>query len=260
MIYQFFLVLFIGGSVVASFIVQPRLRRMFDKYSERNEVIDPIIGYMGLIFGILIGSLAITTHQSQTSAQDSVMKEASTIAVLYRSFSQYPEPKRAELQMDMRDYTRFLIEEMFPALAQGITLTAGNDRLTRIHQALGSFEPPTKGQEILHAETSRTWNEFISHRRMRVFNSSGSIPDFFLDHIISWLGSVSCFALDAQHSLWLTACPWVSLGLCNGHTRVSYCPDGSSIPRRAKRFDRALSPSLRTINAIRSLVRIDTII
>lgn len=83
MTYPFFLVLFIGGSVVASFIVQPRLRSMFDKYSERNEVIDPIIGYMGLIFGILIGSLAITTHQNQTSAQDSVMKEAATIAVLY---------------------------------------------------------------------------------------------------------------------------------------------------------------------------------
>jgi hypothetical protein len=201
MIYPFFLVLFIGGSVVASFIVQPRLRRMFDKYSERNEVIDPIIGYMGLIFGILIGSLAITTHQSQTSAQDSVMKEASTIAVLYRSFSQYPEPKRAELQMDMRDYTRFLIEEMFPALAQGITLTAGNDRLTRIHQALGSFEPPTKGQEILHAETSRTWNEFISHRRMRVFNSSGSIPDFF------WITLLVGWALSLV-LLWMLSIPF----------------------------------------------------
>lgn len=206
MTYSFFLVLFIGGSVVASLIVQPRLRKLFDKYSERNEVIDPILGYMGLIFGILIGSLAITTHQNQSSAQDSVMKEAATIAVLYRSFSQYPEPKRAELQMGVRDYTRFLIEEMFPALAQGTTLTAGNDHLSRIHQAVSSFEPSTKGQEILHAETTRSLNEFISHRRMRVFNSSGSIPDFFwITLFVGWaLSLVLLWMLNVPFGLQLT--------------------------------------------------------
>jgi hypothetical protein len=44
------------------------------------------------------------------------------------------------------------------------------------HEQLIRFEPSSPGQEILHAEALRQFNNYLEARRMRLFSVSTSIP------------------------------------------------------------------------------------
>jgi hypothetical protein len=44
------------------------------------------------------------------------------------------------------------------------------------HEQLIRFEPSSRGQEILHAEALRQFNNYLEARRMRLFSVSTSIP------------------------------------------------------------------------------------
>jgi hypothetical protein len=44
------------------------------------------------------------------------------------------------------------------------------------HEQLIRFEPQTPGQEILHAEALRQFNNYLEARRMRLFSVTTSIP------------------------------------------------------------------------------------
>lgn len=45
-----------------------------------------------------------------------------------------------------------------------------------MQQRLFSFEPATRGQEALHAETIRQFNVYIEHRRLRLNSVSTGLP------------------------------------------------------------------------------------
>jgi hypothetical protein len=198
--YIILLISFVGFSILGAFSLRPVLRSVLSRYTNRNDILDPTLGYLGVIFGILIGSLAITSHQNQSAAQDAIMKEAASVAILYRNFSLYPEPKRAELQASLREYARYVVEEELPAKQKGVVLTAGASRIAAITRALGSFEPQTKGQELTHAQTLSNFSEFVSTRRFRLFSAFGNIPNFFwftlfmgwlLSLVLLWMFDVS---------------------------------------------------------------------
>jgi hypothetical protein len=54
----------------------------------------------------------------------------------------------------------------------------GIDRITAFQARLTSFEPQTKGQEALHAEALRQYNNLLEHRRMPLYSVETSIPPF----------------------------------------------------------------------------------
>lgn len=190
--YCVFLIFFVGFGVVCVILFRPVCNSLLRLDVDRNNILDPILSYVGIIFGILIGSLAIASHQNQTSAQDAITKEAAFITILYRNFSLYPEPTRAELQAVLREYVRHVVEEELPAIRKGNDFTAGAGRVTSINQVLGSFEPQTTGQELIHAQTLSNFTEFVSARRLRIFSAFANIPNFFwFTLFIGWFLSLT---------------------------------------------------------------------
>lgn len=177
--YCIFLIFFVGSGIFCVILFRTALNYLLRLDTDRNNILDPILSYVGIIFGIMIGSLAISSHQNQTSAQDAITKEAAFITILYRNFSLYPEPMRAELQAVLREYVRHVVEEELPAIRKGNDLTAGAGRVASINQVLGSFEPQTTGQELMHAQTLSNFTEFVLARRLRIFSAFANIPNFF---------------------------------------------------------------------------------
>ena len=99
------------------------------------------------------------------------------IGTIYRSSNGYPQPLRADIQAELRDYTLYVVRKDWPAHARGDVPLGGEHRLQVIRDQLLAFEPQTKTQEILHSEILRYFNVMIGHREQRLTGVSASIPE-----------------------------------------------------------------------------------
>jgi len=76
----------------------------------------------------------------------------------------------------LENYTTFLIEKAWPAQRRGEVPQGSVQMMNEFQSALTGFEPVTKGQEALHAETLRQFNDMILLRRHRIHSISTGIP------------------------------------------------------------------------------------
>jgi hypothetical protein len=69
------------------------------------------------------------------------------------------------LQAQVREDTIFLIQQAWPAQRRGKPTDVATPRLSALEQELVRFEPVTLGQQVLHGETFRHYNEVAGLRR-----------------------------------------------------------------------------------------------
>ena len=94
--------------------------------------------YFGIIYGLLLGLLAVGAYQNHAETRRSVVAEAASLAVLYRDISEYPEPSRTHLRKLVREYARFTIDDAWPKQRQGIMPElSGPNPVAGILQAYG---------------------------------------------------------------------------------------------------------------------------
>jgi hypothetical protein len=167
---------FVGFSSVGSIFIRPRLRSILRSQPGLNDVVGNVLSCFCVFYGLLLGLLSLAAYENFNEVEKTVAREAASLAALYRDVSTYPDPIRGELQSMLRDYCRFVIDEAWPAHRKGLAPEGGTSRFTDFHRRLASFEPTTRGQEIIHAETLRQFNELIALRRMRVYNVTTGIP------------------------------------------------------------------------------------
>ena len=148
-----------------------------------NEILGDFLQYFGVIYGLLLGLLAVATYQNHTDVEKAVAGEASSLAALYRDISA------------IREYMRSTIEDAWPLQRKGIDPWKVN-RAAPIHIRLGQFEPQTKGQEALHDAALRQFNEFFEDRRLRIYSVTAGIP------VIMWY-TVAVGALLNMVLIWL---------------------------------------------------------
>ena len=91
--------------------------------------------------------------------------------------SSYPEPIRSDMKAMLRDYLLFTVYRDWPAHRQGEFLNGGDNRTNAMRQRLASFEPETRGQEIVHAETIAAFQDFAEARQQRLTGVITEIPD-----------------------------------------------------------------------------------
>ena len=167
---------FVGFSWIGAVFVRPILRAFLRKRADINDLIGYMLSCFGVFYGLLLGLLAVAAYQNFSNVETIVSKEASTLSALARDVSAYPEPDRTNLIWLLRDYTRYVVHYAWPSQQKGIIPQEGNTRMIAFHEQLIRFEPSSPGQEILHAEALRQFNNYLEARRMRLFSVSTSIP------------------------------------------------------------------------------------
>jgi hypothetical protein len=170
-----FCLIFIGFTWAGAILIRPFLRLLIRGEQNINDLIGYILSCYCVFYGLLLGLIAVATYQNFTDTDRTANQEVAALARLHHDVSTYPHPDRGELQDLLREYTRSVIEEDWPAQRRGIVIAATSDRGGAFASRLVSFEPRTKGQEILHAE-ARAVNELIELRRLRVFSVTSGIP------------------------------------------------------------------------------------
>ena len=167
---------FVGFSWIGAVLIRPILRAFLRKRADINDLIGYMLSCFGVFYGLLLGLLAVAAYQNFSTVETNDSKEASALSALSRDVSAYPEPDRTNLIWLLRDYTRYVVHYAWPSQRKGIIPQEGNTRMIAYHEQLIRFEPQTPGQEILHAEALRQFNNYLEARRMRLFSVTTSIP------------------------------------------------------------------------------------
>jgi len=121
-----------------------------------------------VFYALAIALVAVSTWEEHSALSDRTSHEAVTIATLYRQSLLYPDDVRDELQQELVDYTRYIIDVSWPAQARGDVPDGGASLITDIQATLGSYEPTTAGMEAVHAQALDTWRDLIELRRLRL--------------------------------------------------------------------------------------------
>jgi hypothetical protein len=166
----------VATTLVGIILLGPKMRRCLHADRPANDVIGYTLSSFSVLYGILLGLLAVESYQNYTAANDVVSKEASTISALYRDFGGYPPPHQSELQDGLRSYVSEVVEKSWPMQRRGLLPTGEARWVTALFNKMVRFNPAEKSQEMLHAEALRQFNNFVEARRVRLNNIGMGIP------------------------------------------------------------------------------------
>jgi hypothetical protein len=169
-------IVFCGVTVGGIFFFRPLFRTWIHGQPETNDMVGLGLSSFAVFYGLLVGLIAVAVYQNASALSDLVDKEASTIAALYRDISRYPPPADDKLKSQLREYTRYTIDDSWPLESRGIIPPGGTDRITALFATLSMFEPQKKSEEFLHAEALRQFNNLVEIRRARLANVNAGIP------------------------------------------------------------------------------------
>ncbi len=163
-------------TVAGIIFLGPAMRSWLHADRPANEVIGYTLSSFSVLYGILLGLLAVESYQNYSTANDIVSKEASAISALYRDFGGYPPPTRQILQQALRDYALDVVEKSWPMQRKGLTPAHETTLVTELFNQVIGFAPANRAQEILHVEAFRQLNVFAETRRQRLNNITMGIP------------------------------------------------------------------------------------
>lgn len=165
-----------GFTSLGTVLIRPWVRRNAADQAGWNTLIGAIYAAYVVFYGITLALIAVSAYQGYAAANQTVGREAAALGTLYRDVSSYPEPIRGELQAMLRDYTRYVIEEAWPAQRRGVIPEGGTARTTAFQNRLLSFQPQTRAEAILHAETIAQFGVFVDYRRQRLNSVLAGLP------------------------------------------------------------------------------------
>ena len=171
-----FIAAFVAVTWIGIFMTRATVHSWFHREPRANEMVGLALSSYFVLFGLLLGLLAVATYQNYSSVGDIVDKEASSMSALYRDFSAYPQPIRRQLQDALREYARYTIEEGWEQQRKGILPEGEPERSGVIAKTLLGFEPINEAEKIVHAETLRQNTHRIELSRARTSNVSLGLP------------------------------------------------------------------------------------
>lgn len=120
----------VGGTVLVLLMVDRVWKK--DRRRSHNDIAGFFIAVVGVIYAILISSLAITVMTRKDRAETLVFEEADKVARLAREVMTLPEPNRAAMRAHLATDVQVVIEEEWPQMRRAERPVAGTRVLHRL--------------------------------------------------------------------------------------------------------------------------------
>lgn len=129
-----------------------------------------------VLYGLTLGLLTVATWQNYSDASGIASQEAAQLAVLYRDLSGYPDSVGQPLQRELHEYTKFIVEESWPAQRRGMANDTERAVLTDFQLKLLRTNVSNPAQQVLHGEAIETFNRLVELRRQRIESIGTGVP------------------------------------------------------------------------------------
>lgn len=171
--------LYLFISLTGLLLLRDWMYRTFDVCVETNEMTNGMFSGVGLLYGLLVGLVAVASWENFNDVDNLVAKEASAVGTLYRDISALRQPSKAQLQAQIVAYLNEVIYVAWPLHQKGKGDTEGAKILSRIHSDLTRYRPIAGADEDLFQEALSTFNQLSEARRMRIGEVGTGIPSVF---------------------------------------------------------------------------------
>lgn len=166
-------VLFAWISVLLS---RPIVRKILGPQPAANDLVSYFVSAYGVFYGLMLGLIAVGTFESFSQTESTVATEAAVIASLYTDVSMYPEPHRSKLQDSLRAYAESIVEKVWPDQRQGRINESIGPIVAQFYRGVLGYEPTTKAQDHLQADTLTQLNKLLELRRKRINSVTNGLP------------------------------------------------------------------------------------
>ena len=145
---------------------------------------------LGVVFGLLVGFLAVQVWNDVGQAQTAVNREASALRSVVLLSASFPGESQARMRALVRRDIKEAVNEEWPAMAGGhASLTAVPAALAEaLHLALG-LTPHSEGQKVAQREMVSALENALDARRQRIIVSESRV------NWAKWTGVVLLAAL-----------------------------------------------------------------
>ena len=235
---------FVGVFWLGAIFLRRFTRSWLKEEPRLNDMLAAFFQFFGVIYGLLLGLLAVATYQARLDVEKSNANEAASLSALYRNITAYPEPSRTELQNLLRSHTRYLIEDAWPQQRKGIV---------PVDEFASDYRAPGAACAFRAADQSpRTFaSEYLAAIQHLLRGSKGADLQPHLWHPSHPLVHSGCRGA-YQHDILMVVRPppacsfyiWRTYLILPRHHHFGDCPDGSPLPRRARPVTRCLPTDL----------------
>ena len=170
------IIVFVAFGVAGLLPTRNWVRRQHRVNHSHNDIVGFYLAAVTVFYGITLGLVAVGTWTTYSDVGTKVDREAEVVSSLYRDVSGYPDSIRAALQGDLKDYTDYVVNIGWQQQRQGIVPVGSAVFIERFQKRLLAFEPATAGQQILHTETYKQFNNLVEARRARLNAVTTGLP------------------------------------------------------------------------------------
>ena len=167
---------FVAFTWMGIFLTRVTVHSWLHQEKRANEMVGLALSSYFVLFGILLGLVAVATYQNFANVGGIVDSEASSLDALYREISSLPEPSRGQLQQRLREYTRYTIEEGWAQQRKGIVPKGEAVRSGLLIRSLLDFEPSNQREEIIYEDALRQSVHRNELSRARLSNVTTGLP------------------------------------------------------------------------------------
>jgi hypothetical protein len=168
---------FLVPTLIGSVMLQPAVARLLRGEKDANTLVGLLLNAYTLFYGVLLALLSIAVFENYGKAQDAIGREASSLFVFYRNVASYPEPIRTTLLDGLRRYADEETGSGWQEQRRDQASTGGRALIDQLGEKLMGFTPSrATGEDLLHRETLRAFDDFIERRRARIQAAGTNIP------------------------------------------------------------------------------------
>lgn len=142
-----------------------------------NDVSGFTLAVVGVVYAVLLAFIAVAVWQGFGEADALVQTEANLAGDLYRDSVALPEPLATKLRHTLFVYAETVVQEEWPALAEGrVEEDAGWQLLDLFHADLAQLQASDLSTASTQAEMVRLLNALYDARRGRFHVATSTLP------------------------------------------------------------------------------------
>jgi len=175
------LVLLLDAFACIGLLVFHRLVKI-DTRRAHNDLTGFTVAVISVTYAVLLAFIAIATWQAYANAEEIVDREADCVGSIYRDTQGLPRSMGQDIRSDIQLYVSTVIKQEWPLQQDGEMPTQGWEPLRKVHSAIVTMQPISRGEAVIQAELLKTLNMLYSARSSRISAAQGHIPE-----VIWWI-------------------------------------------------------------------------
>lgn len=201
----------VGGSVTAAIFVLFAVLGVEVVYKvhptefrkDYNDIVGFIIAVIGVLYAVLLASVAIMAMEGFEKAQTCVTREASCIGDIQRSsYGLHPATSRA-VRLAAIAYGNAVVDQEWADMKKGIVPTEAWAKLKALQDVIFSFEPVSMKEQNVQMQMITKLTELADVRRERMHLAEDGIePTVWLVILVGNFGMIAFTFFFGLHKLW----------------------------------------------------------